>query len=259
MFIIDAVAHTNRLRGIHPLEKFFFSMAALAVTLVSSRAPVQALAGLLMLLAILAGARVTPLKLMKLFSIPMIFILFSIAAVMIVTDAGPFEGYFTVSAAGYWFGVTGESLDRGAALLVKSTAATLCFYFLILTTPQSDIEYVLARFRVPKVMREIFTHVYRFIFIVSGIAGNIRISQKTRLGYRGLRRSYHSLGGLVSAVFIKSLSFGENSYRAMLARGYDGEIRGCGRDYAVSARNRALIAGAVALLIGAEIVLRLRP
>ena len=258
MFIIDAVAHNNRMRGVHPLEKFVFSMSVLAVAAASSSAAVLSAVCLIMLAAIVAGARIPLLKLVKLFSIPLVFILFSVTAVAIAADANRFDGFVTVAAAGYWFGITRGSLGQGAALLLRSIAATLCFYFLILTTPQSDIEYILVRLRVPKILRETFVHVYRFIFIVSGMAGNIRVSQKTRLGYRGLGRAYRSLGGLVSSVFIKSLAFSESSYRALLARGYTGEIRGCGRAYAPSARNRIIIAVTVALLAGLEIALRLR-
>lgn len=253
MFIIDTTAYNNRLRTTHPFEKFFFSMISILIALASSHYYVHLLIILVMSAAILAIARINFSVFMKLFSIPLVFILFSISAVMLVMDTKRFEAYVIVDIAGYFIGIIPASFHQGIALLTGSVSATICLYFFILTTPLADIEFILIKLRTPGILREMIIHVYRFIFILYGMAGNIYTSQKSRRGYTGIKRAFHSLSALASSVLIKSLSFGECSYHALIGRGYTGELHVMRNNYTVSVKNWIIMVLIEALLIGLEI------
>jgi cobalt/nickel transport system permease protein len=91
--------------------------------------------------------------------------------------------------------------------------------------------------RVPLIFREMFMLVYRFIFIVAAISHNIFLSQRLRLGYTSARNRFRSSGGLASGVFVKSFIFGSRSYQALLARGYDGDLKVIDLKYTLSPVN----------------------
>jgi cobalt/nickel transport system permease protein len=122
-------------------------------------------------------------------------------------------------------------------------------YFLILSTPQHEFDFILKTLKVPAVMRELCTLVYRNIFILIGMAESVYVAQRLRLGYANFPRSVRSSGGLISSVLIKSLDFGRRSYVAMRARGYTGEMAFVGGGYRFRFHHVLGTAGAGVLFI----------
>jgi len=81
------------------------------------------------------------------------------------------------------------------------------------------------RFKIPKVVLEIAMLMYRYIFVFLNEALNMYHAQETRLGYSSLRKTYKSLGLLISNLFIRTWVKGEQAYIAMESRGYDGSLK----------------------------------
>ena len=52
----------------------------------------------------------------------------------------------------------------------------------------------------------------------------VRIAQTSRLGYRGMKRSFSSLAQLITSIFIKSLKTAQDVQRAIDSRGNNGDF-----------------------------------
>jgi cobalt/nickel transport system permease protein len=230
---------------------------SIIVVLLSSDCTVPLLMFAVMTLAVKYAAGVSFKLYFRLLMIPAIFIIISIITIIVKINAPETGNIFTVSILSVTAGADMMSLKTGGQLFLKSFASVSCFYFLILSTPVADFEYILKTLRFPLFFREMFMMVYRFIFIVTGMSTTIYISQKARLGYTTLNRSFKSFGALASGVFINSLVFGKKSYNALLARGYDGELKIIDMRYKISPVNCLVILAVelcfAALLIGKNI------
>ena len=143
--------------------------------------------------------------------------------------------------AGVIYSVSMESAVSGGILFLRSFTSVSCFYFFILTTPVSDVEYILKKMKLPLLFVEIFMMTYRFIFVTAEMAGMIVRSQRSRSGYSSLRNRVNSISLLASSVFVKSYFFSRASYNAMLSRGCESGINVIDNPYRYSAANIFLI------------------
>lgn len=231
MHLIDKLSYNNGLSDVHPVEKFVFSMGALAFVLVTSNSYLMFLLFILMSLLIIVFAKTGFLNYLKLLCIPALFIFLS--AVTLVMEIDPAaEGALSINPRG---------LVYGGTLCLKAFSSVSCMYFFILTTPVADVEFILKKMSFPLLFREIFMMVYRFIFIIVDKAEMIAVSQLSRGGYSSLGNRVKSAGMLASSVFVKSYFFSRASYSAMLSRGYDGEFNVIDSEYRYSALNIFLI------------------
>jgi ABC-type cobalt transport system, permease component CbiQ and related transporters len=100
---------------------------------------------------------------------------------------------------------------------------------------------LLRKIKVPALFMELMGLVYRFIFVMAETAEKIYTSQSSRLGYVNLNRGYHSLGQLVSNLFIKSYHRSKMLFIALTSRCYTGEIAVLEKSYRLSPGNIAII------------------
>ena len=111
-----------------------------------------------------------------------------------------------------------------------------CLYFLTLTTPVQAILQVLRKLKVPQLLIEITEITYRFIFVFLETALKIYQAQNSRLGYRTFKLWLHSLGLLISSLFITVFQRAKELTIAMDSRGYAGEILYLDEHYQYSAK-----------------------
>ena len=108
------------------------------------------------------------------------------------------------------------------------TKAWLCVLSLILlsaTTRITNLLKGLEKLRIPKVIVLILSFMYRYIFVVVDEAMRMwQAWDSRRFGNKGLRQ-IKILGNIIGSLFVRSYERGERVYAAMLARGFDGEIR----------------------------------
>lgn len=105
---------------------------------------------------------------------------------------------------------------------------------LTVTTEFPDILVAMRALRTPRVLVTIFGLMWRYLFVFSDEALRLMRARASRSGAAdvpGLRPGgtiawrAQTAGGLVGNLFVRSLERSERIYAAMLARGYDGEIR----------------------------------
>ncbi|PKL15525.1 MAG: cobalt ECF transporter T component CbiQ [Spirochaetae bacterium HGW-Spirochaetae-5] len=241
MYLINRLSYSGSFKNVHPMEKFFFAMGALTLSLVTDNPVLMACMLFMMSFIIISAAGIKTADYIKLIFIPFVFILSGVLTIIIEINSQPAGYLWQREFAGVNFYVSEQSALSGGILFLRSFTSVSCLYFFILTTPITDVEYILKKMRLPALFREMFMMVYRFIFVTAEMAGMILISQRSRSGYSSFKNRLNSAGLLISSVFVKSYFFSSASYNAMLSRGCDGGIDVIESGYRYSVVNIFLI------------------
>lgn len=235
MIIIDKISYSSKLIKVNPMEKFLFSILTLIICLLFDNTDIHILVILIISLMIIGKAKI-PYKIYGgLLIIPLIFLLLSIAPLMISSSYENALIYFNIF--NIKLGVTKNSLNLAFNTFFKAFSCISCLYFLILTTPSSQILSVLRKLKAPKLFTEFMGLIYRCIFIIVEVSSMIVVSQNSRLGYLNFKKSLNSISKLIAALFIMSYKKAEDMFLALESRTYNGEIRFLDIKYDYSIKN----------------------
>lgn len=117
-----------------------------------------------------------------------------------------------------------EGLFRGLFIMCRIIGAVSLILFLSMTTPVNHLLKALSWFKIPLIWIEIALLTYRYIFVLIEDAINIKNAQRVRLGYNNWKTTLKSLGVLVGTVVIRAYDQAQNTYQAMILRGYKGKL-----------------------------------
>jgi cobalt/nickel transport system permease protein len=119
---------------------------------------------------------------------------------------------------------TREGLDAG--LLIGSRVLASLALLLVVCRGASATEILaVGRWaRLPRAWLEIAMLMTRYLVVLGEVAQSALAAQRARLGYASIGRGLRSLGTLAGIVVIRAMDQAENSYTAMLARGYHGTM-----------------------------------
>ena len=137
--------------------------------------------------------KVSVRKLLKLYSIPAVFILTTLIPMLLI------KGDITI-------------------LLLRASASLSAVYFLVCSTPAADLDYIFEKLKFPKIFREMFLLIYRYIFVLFDIKDQIITAQKSRSGYVNYSAAKRSTGVLMISILRKTYYYGSNSVKAVEAR-----------------------------------------
>ena len=252
--VLDRYLQRNSL--VHELEPRLKLVAVLAYILAATTLPMQGWLGyiglaLLAALAILA-ARV-PLGLMlRRSAIALPFV--GVVALSVPFTRGGDE-LWNGSLLGLHLAVTAEGLWLFAGILIKSWLSVLMVGLLVTTTPMARVLYALRALRLPAVLVMTIALMYRYLFVLAEEARRLYVARESRSVGKGGTVWWRArvLGGMVGSLFIRSYERSERVYAAMLARGFDGEMRSLeepcwrGRDTLLLAFWLLLLAAVVSL------------
>jgi len=171
-------------------------------------------------------------------------------------------GFVATSAVGLCFSInwhhgwhiaynpTGAQTALCAGLrALAALSVTLLFAF---TVPTPSWLTMLRRLRVPEALLDLILLTYRTIFLLDNGQTAILRAQRNRLGYRDARRSLHSCGLAVSALFIRAITHSQRLERGLAARNYTGRLVVLMPPSATRSRHM-LLALAIPALIGAAV------
>ncbi|HXZ94618.1 MAG TPA: cobalt ECF transporter T component CbiQ [Dehalococcoidia bacterium] len=135
-----------------------------------------------------------------------------------------------------------------AGLLFLRVSDSLSFgVLLILTTPWVNILVALRWFRMPSLLVDIIGMTYRYIFLLLHTANSMFLARRSRtIGSFSSGENRRWLTRALATTMVKSQHLSEEVYLAMLARGYQGEVRVLN---ALSLKRRDFICVAFALLV----------
>ncbi len=224
MLNIDQFAYLSKLRHRDPMEKLFFAILTLGVCLWADWIVIS-IAVLFIMGWVSVREGGTPLPLfVKLMLVPFSFLILSVLTIAFGISENPREFSFAVPMFGTFLGVSKISLITAGGLFCKALGGVSCLYYLSLTTPMIDLLAALRRLKLPGLLIELMSLVYRFIFILLETAENMVTAQNSRLGYANLSSGYRSLSVLASNLFIRAYKRSDQLYTALESRGYEGEL-----------------------------------
>ncbi len=109
-------------------------------------------------------------------------------------------------------------------VIIKSFLTILIFASLVISTKDTELIGGLRKIGMPRIMVSIIFLMYRYLFLIrdEAKAGQLAISSRV------FQKSYHNvnkrLAYMAGSLLIKSLDRGENIYKSMESRGFDGEF-----------------------------------
>ena len=204
MLVIDKYAYTNRLAGKPPLEKLILALLTLVVGLIADSPLISALIFLVMML-MLWRAEIPIRYFLTLLVGPLCFTLLGIITILVKLQWGP---------PGIWGGtdfyhfslvLSTANLKIALNLMLKVLGSLSCLYFLCLTTPVVELIAVLKKLKVPLLLVELMSLVYKSIFVLMETAEAMVISQSSRLGYQDLKEWLSFIPRAYGDAFCKGL------------------------------------------------------
>ena len=148
----------------------------------------------------------------------------------------------------------------GAMVFVSRVGVSVSLaVLLIVTTPWADVLKSLRALKVPQVFVLVLSMTYRYLFLFLHTANGILLARKSRVvgrtsGAEQRRWITGTMGNLMSRAFKMS----NDVYAAMLARGFDGEVRTY-TTYRLRPLDVATLTGAVAIAAAAVLLGRVLP
>lgn len=224
MLLIDQLAYRSKLRFESPMMKALFAISILLMAVSLRSVFFGIIVTIFMGIITVKAGKIPLMKYLHLLKIPLVFILLSVLAIIvnISQSAFPGIGFFLGK---FYIGISKTGIWEAAAISMTAFGAVSCLYFLALSTPMTDILYILRKIHCPAILVELMLLIYRFIFVLLDIAHALSVAQKSRLGNRNLSTSLHAAGSLMSVLFLRSFRKSSFLYDAMESRCYDGQIR----------------------------------
>jgi cobalt/nickel transport system permease protein len=222
---LDSLSHHNRLRQIPPQHKLLFATIALFIALIAPPIVQIAIAIWLSIwIVIYAGI---PYRIyVQLFSLAIGFWLTSIPALIIgIAERSHPDAILGFSIGSIYFYLSQQGSLQAALIFTRTISTVTCLYFILFTTPFTEILQVLRQIRCPVILTELLLLMYRFIFILLSTASELWTAQHSRNGYRSTRRWFHSLSLLISQLFRKTMGNYQQFVLSTAARGFNGEFR----------------------------------
>lgn len=135
------------------------------------------------------------------------------------------EMLFSVEVFGITITGHRDGLTEGLLIASRLVSAVLVVSALVFSAPFVELLSAMAWIRVPRAFIEILLFAYRAVFVLFEDAQTIYRAQKNRLGYSSIRRGLGSFGVLAGSLTLKAFDHSEAMTRAMVQRGYDGELQ----------------------------------
>lgn len=122
-----------------------------------------------------------------------------------------------------------SGLENAVALALRISASVLALVVLIASTPFFDTIRAFRWFRMPRLLATLILFTYRFIFVLLDEIGRMRMARKAR-GFGGGtslfdKLAFTTISNTIGMVFVRSQARASLMFDALLARGYDGEVR----------------------------------
>ena len=115
-----------------------------------------------------------------------------------------------------------EGLWAAWNITAKATLGTAASVILAATTPVPDLLKGFARLHFPKVLTAMMGFMVRYLDVVIGELGRMRIALQARAYRPRWFGQARALGAAAGTLFVRSYERGERVYLAMQARGYQG-------------------------------------
>jgi cobalt/nickel transport system permease protein len=116
--------------------------------------------------------------------------------------------------------------DIAGGMIVRSLLAFVATLWLVNTTPFDRLLVALRGLGMPRIFVALLAFTYRYIYVIFDELARMRTAQRARtFGRRGAWATWKSAAQLVAMLVIRSMNRSERVHNAMLARGWNGDVR----------------------------------
>lgn len=220
---VDRSAYTNRFAKSSPLNKTFFALSALVISVSSQSFVVPIAIFILCTILLTVFAKVKVYMFFDLLFYPTFMVALSCIFIALFFGSGP--SLLELNLHWFTWTIFKDGISMSINTFFRVEAALSCLFFLVLTTSITNLCILLRKMHVPRILVEMSLLIYRYIFVFLDISRQMNIAQELRLGHSGWIKRIRSLALLAGNLFIRTLEQGERTFIAMNARGYDGNIR----------------------------------
>jgi len=158
---------------------------------------------------------------------------FVLAALPVIfTIEGPV--LFSLPIGPWTLTATIPGLERFISVALKSWISVQIAIVLSASTPFPDLMVAMRAVRVPRMLVAIFGLMWRYLFVFADEALRLiraRLSRSGEIDQPGLKTGgsvawrARIAGGMAGSLFLRAFERSDRIYMAMVARGYDGEVR----------------------------------
>jgi cobalt/nickel transport system permease protein len=238
---------------LHHLDARVKLLLTVGYILTVSLMPPQAWPGYILLFSLILSVAILS-DLGSLFAVKRAFLVvpFILAAlpVLFTTEGDPL---FSITLGRFALSFTEEGLVKFASIILKSWLSIQAGILLTATTPFPRLLMAMRALRVPRLLVSVFSLMWRYLFLLVDEAMRLMRAREARSGSTDERGGGSVLwrarvtGSMAGSLFLRGYERSERVYDAMLARGYDGEIRTLPVP-PLSARERLVLALGVSIL-----------
>lgn len=255
MLLIDKLSYSSRLRYKSPCIKTLFAISVLLFCILMRSLLFSFIVMTIMgSLTVFAGG--TSFKYyLKLLRLPVVFLILSTITIIFEFSSEPVNVSYLYIFNIYIY-VTMDKLVLGLGLVMSALGGVSCLYFLALSTPFSDILYVLKVIHCPGLLIELILLIYRFIFVLYDIGEALTIAQESRLLNCNFKTRMKGTAGLFETLFVRAIMKSHYLYDAMESRCYNGTIKVLNENKKATKFEVILILLCEVLLIGSYMLQR---
>jgi len=225
---IDKYANRDSLiHRLDPRAKFVTTFAFLLAVVLTPIERWQAFALYLFLITVLiAISKLPPLFVMKRSLVIVPFVLMIAVFNLFFKTGEEIAGFGVLS---WHISITREGLLIFASVMAKAWLSILSLILLSSTTTLTSLLRGMEQLGLPKVMVMILSFMYRYIFVLTDEVMRMKQARDSRnFGGRHLWQ-LKTIGNMIGTIFIRSYERAERVYAAMLARGFEGQVRTANR------------------------------
>ena len=202
-------------------------MVVVLLCLLSTRPFVGLIATGAMWLWVVTLAKIPPRVFAKLLFAEGLFLFLSLAAILLsVGLSEPLTLPWRIAVGPLWVASSPAQIEQAILIFCRTMGAMSALNSLTLTTPLIDLITLWQRWRVPELIIDLMTIMYRFIFVLLDTLNQMTTAQACRLGRAGTyARRMNNTALLGSRLFINAFQRSQQLETALRSRGYDGTLR----------------------------------
>lgn len=224
VFSIDYYAYISAIRDWNPVFKVSFSLAVLIATIAMNSIYVSLFVIIVMGFLTVKRGRIPFHQYYSTLTIPIVFVIVGSLTIALSFAKQPL-GQYNLNLGWFYIYTSDADLLRMANLMAKAMGAVSALFMMTLSTPSGEIISVMRKAHIPKLFVELMNMVYRYIFVIMETNRKMHDSAESRLGYVDYKTSVKSFSGTASNLLVVSLKKANAYYDALVARGYDGDLR----------------------------------
>ncbi|MDO5726249.1 MAG: cobalt ECF transporter T component CbiQ [Tissierellia bacterium] len=224
MLKIDYLAYNNGLLKTNPVLKAGASIILLLLAVLIEQKILQSIIILINFIIVLKFAKIPIHDYIRLYKIPMGFIILGIIAVIMSfrKETIGYLVYFKLFNS--YLGITIDGISTATKILLRSFAAISSTYTLALTTPINQQVYVLKKLHLPSSFIEQFILIYRFISLFIKELETLATAITLKQGYSNKLIWIKSASILGTALFQRIMDSYNDYETALELKLFDGEF-----------------------------------